>query len=423
MGFEQHARDLAALLGAPGPVPAARRAAVLHGLIGVWDSLTGADQASMTAHKLARAEQMRWEPPVLRFALERHPGGIGDAPSVPVEHWAVDLAAGTAVLTGTGYRQSVAAAHHWDARPVVAELAAKLREGAADPRLHWPAGRDTCTPVLAEILPPEAIGPVRQAMDHRFRAAWRSMMRTLGWTPHPSHVMSDCFLRPARELEDERTNALIQEWITEYKEKEQAAGQEPAGRPQDYEALVRVLGVRFPGARAFQYPQDSGRFMIGPPGQGFGNARELRLQDKRLGYAEGLCRWNPDAEPALHGWGVDPGTGEAVEITLGLAQLAASDQDQAEYTGVQINLPRARMALRRHQIRLGSGSVLQAMISTAVVTADTITWPYHPGVIAGITRADWEAAEAAMRTAVLAWAAARGVTSLTQIKPRRPARD
>jgi hypothetical protein len=85
---------------------------------------------------------------------------------------------------------------------------------------------------------------------------------------------------------------------------------------------------------------------------------------------------------------VDPGTGEAVEITMGLAHLAASDEDQAEYTGVQINLPRARMVLRRNNIRLGSGCVLQTVISTAVVTAETIRWPYYSGVIAGITQAD-----------------------------------
>jgi hypothetical protein len=48
-----------------------------------------------------------------------------------------------------------------------------------------------------------------------------------------------------------------------------------------------------------------------------------------------------------------------------------------------------------------------AVLSTAIVAADTIRWPCHAGLITGITRADWEAAEAAMRTAVLTWAAAK----------------
>lgn len=65
--------------------------------------------------------------------------------------------------------------------------------------------------------------------------------------------------------------------------------------------------------------------------------------------------------------------------------------------------------------------MIQTLTSTTAVTAGTITWPYHLGVVAGITRANWEAAEAAMRSAVLVWAAAKGVTSLTQISARRPA--
>lgn len=405
--------DLVGLLGSPGSVPQGRRAAVLERLAAMWDALDGADQAGMTARKLTRAEQLEWHPPVLRFALERHPGGK-TAGSVPVQHWAVDLAAGTAVLTATGYRQPVTAAHDWDPRPVVAELAAKLRDGAADPRLRWPAGRDSCAPVLAEILPPDAIGAARQAMARRFWDAWRSMMCTLGWTPHPGPVMVGWFLRPEGEIEQERTAALVKEWIAEYEET--TAAQEPADRPSDYEALIKALGVRFPGVRQFRHPDHPGKWMVAPYGQGWDNARHLRRWDRRLGYAEGLCRWSSDVGAAPHAWGVDPDTGEAVEITLPLADLAASEVDQAEYTGVRINLPAARIVLRRNGIRLGSGSVLQKLLDTARVT-DTIRWPYYPGVILGITRADWERAETTMRYSVLAWAGAKGVASLTQIRP------
>jgi hypothetical protein len=418
---QEPARDLVDLLGDPGPVPASRQQAVLARLAVVWDSLHGADQTHMTAHKLTRAEHLQWQPPVLRFSIERHPAGPGQSDTVPMQGWAVDLEAGTAVLTGTTYQQSVLAAHRWEARPVVAELAAKLRYGAADPRLRWTDERDTCFPVLANILPPSALGAVRQAMTRRFLDAWRSMMLALGWTPHPSAVMASggYFLRPESDLEDERTNALIEEWVAEYNDK--MAAQQTADQPRDFEALVATLGVRFPGVRPLPDPDHDEKFLIGPPGAAWANARDLPHWEKGLGYAEGLCVWDPDVGSAPHAWGVDPVTGEAVEITMGLANLAGT-AEQAEYTGVRINVPVARKYLEHHGIKLGVNSVLQGLTSTAVITGDSISWPFPAGVIPGLSRPRWEATEAAMRDAIFDWAAGKGVTSISQISSHRPRR-
>lgn len=426
MLLDEGARDLTGLLGSAGPVPDGRRPAVLRELAAVWDSLAGAHQYAMAARKLPRAEALKWRPPVLEFDLERHPEPGAAAARLPVQHWAVDLAAGTATVTRWSTRPSVKAALQWDARPALRELGDKLRTGAADPRLRWSDDRDTVAPVLRQILPPGAIGAVRQAQERNFWAAWRSLMRALEWEPHPSPVMTNCFLRPERDIELERNRILIEEWDAWYQD---AAARQPElepDAPREFEAVIRALGTRFPGVRAVPsavpLPEGEEGFFVLEPGQNFDNARFFRQTEagRWLGYAEGLYRWSPDAEPAPHAWNVDPATGEVVEVTYGPAQAAADKNSHPEYVGVQINMAIATRTLRGLRIPLRNGSVLTALLSTGQMIDGVYRLPYYPGVIAGITRADWGKAVTEVTKALAVWAASKGCDDMTRLKHDPP---
>ena len=58
----------------PGEIAETGRVAAL--LAGCWHEFVGAESQRMHAGKLGRIENVRWEPPVLSFRIERH-GAMG----------------------------------------------------------------------------------------------------------------------------------------------------------------------------------------------------------------------------------------------------------------------------------------------------------------------------------------------------------
>jgi hypothetical protein len=58
----------------PGMVQEADRTAAL--LAGCWQDFSATYSERMHVNKLKRMEDLRWDPPVLRFTIERH-GGMG----------------------------------------------------------------------------------------------------------------------------------------------------------------------------------------------------------------------------------------------------------------------------------------------------------------------------------------------------------
>ena len=58
---------------APGPIAEAEAEKIEHLLCESWGELSGNDSGGMLAYKLLnRTENMLWEPPILKFEIERH---------------------------------------------------------------------------------------------------------------------------------------------------------------------------------------------------------------------------------------------------------------------------------------------------------------------------------------------------------------
>src|SRR5216684_9323390 len=70
-------------ISAVGPVTAL--------LAACWNEFAGSGSERMHAGKLARMEDVRWNPPVLSFRIERHGAmGLGST-RAELQHWRVDL--------------------------------------------------------------------------------------------------------------------------------------------------------------------------------------------------------------------------------------------------------------------------------------------------------------------------------------------
>src|SRR4051812_47015376 len=71
-----------------------------------WDDLDGSDEGGMDGDKLlGRMEKVVWSPPVLTFVIERHGGTVNGSTRAELQHWTVDLDAGTAEIAESKTRQ------------------------------------------------------------------------------------------------------------------------------------------------------------------------------------------------------------------------------------------------------------------------------------------------------------------------------
>src|SRR5258705_4980446 len=75
-------------------------------LASCWDKLNGSGDGGMKGYKLKnRMESAVWNPPVLKFNIERHGSTVNGSVFAGVQHWSVNVATGEASLEGESRRQ------------------------------------------------------------------------------------------------------------------------------------------------------------------------------------------------------------------------------------------------------------------------------------------------------------------------------
>jgi hypothetical protein len=106
----------------------------------------------MYAGKLGRMEDVRWEPPVLSFRIERHGAmGVG-ATRAELQNWRVDLDRKTAKCERSrSYRQALPRADGVRIEPIARKLAESISAGRSDPRLQW-QGDGTVRILLVKVF-------------------------------------------------------------------------------------------------------------------------------------------------------------------------------------------------------------------------------------------------------------------------------
>src|SRR5262250_2809176 len=80
----------------PGRLPPAASETVRGLLMTGWDELRGSGDEHTYAEKLYRAEDLTWDPPILRFILERHGGTVRGSTRAELHRWEVDVDRGVA---------------------------------------------------------------------------------------------------------------------------------------------------------------------------------------------------------------------------------------------------------------------------------------------------------------------------------------
>lgn len=169
------------LLGlAPGEI--AEPAFVAALLANCWHEFKGSTAERMHAGKLGRMEDVRWEPPVLSFTVERHGAMSMGSTRAELQHWVVDIdRRATRCERSRSYRQALARAEGVRIEPIARELADSIVAGGSDPRLKW-LGDGTVRILMARIFPYDS-GYMQTVTGRRkrLRAALEALLSESGW--------------------------------------------------------------------------------------------------------------------------------------------------------------------------------------------------------------------------------------------------
>jgi hypothetical protein len=127
-------------------------------------------------------EALRWEPPHLRFVLERHGGTVMGSTRASLHHWAVDVEHGRASLERMARRQLESMAARFDARGLAERIAEAVIAKRDLPELEWGKNRASFR------LRPEAIPDLWEGFNRtlsgrrrRFRAELEARLAAHGW--------------------------------------------------------------------------------------------------------------------------------------------------------------------------------------------------------------------------------------------------
>lgn len=122
-----------------------------------------------------------WEPPKLKFVIERHSGTVQGSSRAELQHWSLDVEKMTATLETVGHRQLSPMLPRLDVNPLADEIAGLIASGQEHEWLKW-IGAGRVRVLIGKILPKGSA--VKQALAGRRRRLWKALiagMEAAGW--------------------------------------------------------------------------------------------------------------------------------------------------------------------------------------------------------------------------------------------------
>lgn len=166
-----------------GPLDRRGERRVLHVLAPVWESLEGSDDQGMDSSKLGRIEDVIWQPPLLRFRIERHGGIVGGGSSrAELQFWCVNVVERSAWIDRLSWRQIGAQAPRFDVKPEAERIAALIVSGEDDPALTWTSDHRRVEVHLKAVLPQNAVKATTTERSKRLYKHLDQRLSNEGWT-------------------------------------------------------------------------------------------------------------------------------------------------------------------------------------------------------------------------------------------------
>lgn len=152
-------------------------------LIDAWETLDGSCEQNTTAEKLlGRIEGLAWEPPILKFTIERHGGTVLGSSRAELHDWEVDVKRGTACLSKIRYRQLRKRQPAVDVDPIAEELVQAILQHTDDDRICWLKSGDAKIS-MGKVFPSnDAAKQTVAGRRKRLRLRLEELLRAPGWT-------------------------------------------------------------------------------------------------------------------------------------------------------------------------------------------------------------------------------------------------
>jgi hypothetical protein len=161
---------------------------VLSHLASCWDELKGADQTAMEPWKLARTEEMSWNPPILSFFIERHGATVAGSTRAELQHWSIDIHRRTADCMQAGRRQVRKASPRLSVEPIAARVCEAVQRGPTsqcdlvrERIIEWKDVNEVCIhhgKLILDQMPKQTVVDRRK----RLRMELEARMQTIGWS-------------------------------------------------------------------------------------------------------------------------------------------------------------------------------------------------------------------------------------------------
>ena len=164
----------------PGPIEVTDKLEFLLGES--WAEFRGASNESMSGRKLlGRMEDASWDPPILRFTIERHGAFVLGSSRADVHEWEVNIENKTAEIIGTTHRQLEPRQPRLDVQPLADRVVNSVLNHVDDDWLRW--NKDGTVQVLiGKIIPKDsAVSATLQSRRKRIRTLVFTSLREHGW--------------------------------------------------------------------------------------------------------------------------------------------------------------------------------------------------------------------------------------------------
>lgn len=146
-----------------------------------WDELEG-DIGGMAGNKLhGRMEDVEWNPPILRFTIERHGGTVMGSSRAELQDWRIDVEVKRVYCSVSSYRQIYPREPALNVNPIADEIRDLILNREQDDRLKW--FNDRRVQILTgKIIPDWSTAKQTLAgRRKRFRKALTERLQIHGW--------------------------------------------------------------------------------------------------------------------------------------------------------------------------------------------------------------------------------------------------
>lgn len=146
-----------------------------------WDELEG-DYGGLTGHKICgRLEELKWDPPILSFTIERHGAMKFGSSRAELQDWGVDVVEGQAGYSSCRYREIYARARPLKTKPIAEEISKLILDRTETDKLKWRDNKTRVTVNIGKVILDDAARETVAARRKRFRRDLMEFLEPYGW--------------------------------------------------------------------------------------------------------------------------------------------------------------------------------------------------------------------------------------------------